>query len=337
MSNPVLVEITRGGEVESRHRGAVVVGDADGRVVFSLGETGMPVFPRSAVKAIQALPLVESGAADAFGFGLRELALAQASHGGEPAHVSVAAGMLQCCGLDESALECGAHPPLHEGSRNALRAAGESFTQLHNNCSGKHSGFLATARRLGLPTAGYVGATHPVQDLVRDALEDLTGVRHAPHRCGVDGCSIPTYAVPLRSLARAFARFGAGTGMGPERVAAARRIYAAGTTEPYYVAGTGRICTEVMQAMAGAVLMKTGAEGVFCAAIPDRGLGVALKCEDGSTAGAEAMVAAVLSRLFPERTEMLRKWTDAPVLTRRGVRVGEIRAVAEAFAPLGGS
>jgi L-asparaginase II len=334
MANPVLVEVTRGAQVESRHRGALVVTDADGRTVFSLGETDMLVFPRSAVKAIQALPLVESGAAVAFGFGERELALAQASHNGEPQHVAAAAGMLAKIGLDESALECGAHAPLYEPARAALREAGMEPCQLHNNCSGKHSGFLAVARKLGVETAGYINAHHPVQEAVREAMESVTGALHDHEHCGTDGCSIPTYAVPLISLARGFARFGTGAGLSAGRAKAARRIYEAGTREAFYVAGTGRICTEVMAGLDGALLMKTGAEGVFCAAVPGRGLGIALKCEDGATAGSQAIIAAVLARLFPDQTEMLRKWTNAPVLTRRGAQVGEVRAVAEAFAPL---
>ena len=334
MSNPVLVEVTRGDRVESRHRGAVVVSDAAGHRVFSLGEADMPVFPRSAIQAMQALVLVESGAADAFGFGPREIAVAQASHGGEPPHVETVTTMLACCGLDETALECGAHAPTNGAARNALREAGQPFTQLHNNCSGKHCGFLAAARHLGIATAGYVERRHPVQEMVRDVMESITGAPHGAENCGTDGCSIPTYAVPLASMARGFARFATGTGMGPERAAAARRLFAAATKNAFYVAGTGRICTEVMEALGGAVLIKTGAEGVFCGGVPERGLGIALKCEDGSTAGAQAMIAMVLGRLFPDHAEMLRKWTNAPVRTRRGISIGEVRAVAAAFAKL---
>jgi L-asparaginase II len=327
MANPVLVEATRGGRAESRHRGAFCVADADGAIVFAAGDVEAPVFPRSAVKAIQALPLVESGAADAFGFGGRELALAQASHGGEPAHVAVAAGMLAAIGLDEPALECGAHLPSHPDSARALVRAGQSANQLHNNCSGKHAGFLALSRHLGVEHRGYVEARHPVQEAVREALQELTGAPHRADQSGTDGCSIPTYAVPVSALARGFARFGTGARMSGERAAAARKLFEAAVGEPYFVAGTDRFDTELMHLLAGAALVKTGAEGVYCGALPGLGLGVALKCEDGATRASEAMMAALLARLMPEYAEPLRRWSDAPVFSRRGAVVGRVRAL----------
>ncbi len=334
MANPVLVEVTRGAVVESRHRGAVAVVDADGSIVFALGRIERPVFPRSAVKSIQALPLVESGAADAFGFGARELALAQASHGGEPGHVSGVAAMLAAIGLDEAALECGAHAPSHGPSAEALVRAGQEPRAIHNNCSGKHAGFLALARRLGVPHDGYVEPDHPVQRAVREALQDLTEAHHAAEMCGTDGCSVPTWAVPLKALAHGFARFGTGTGLSAERASAARSLYAAATSEPFHVAGTGRACTEIMSTLAGRALVKGGAEGVFCAAVPGLGLGIAVKCEDGASRASEAMIAAVLARLFPEEEAVLGARAAAPVLTRRGAKAGEVRAIAAAFAGL---
>jgi L-asparaginase II len=332
MNNPVLVEVTRGGRAESRHRGAVAIVDADGRAVLSLGAVGDAVFPRSAVKALQALPLVESGAADAFGFGEEELALAQASHGGEPAHVELAASMLARVGLGEADLECGAHKPMHPASAGAMIRRGEPANQLHNNCSGKHANFLALARHLNHPHGGYVEAGHPVQQAVRDVLEALTGASHGASACGIDGCSIPTYAVPLTALALGFARLATGQGLPPMRAAAAERLYRAAVRQPYFVAGTGRFDTDVMSLLDGKALLKTGAEGVYCAALPGAGLGVALKCEDGGTRAAEAMMAAVLARLLPEHETELRRWTHAPVETRRGVKIGEVGVAAGAFA-----
>ena len=210
MANPILVKVTRGERVESRHRGAVAIVDAHGKLVLGLGDIDEPVFPRSAVKAIQALPLVESGAADAFGFQARELALAQASHGGEPAQVDGVAKMLAAIGLDETALECGAHAPSHAPSANELMRRGKSPSPLHNNCSGKHAGFLAVARHQKLDPTGYVTARHPVQEQVREALLALIETPHDAEHRGTDGCSIPTYAAPCRNLARAFARFATG-------------------------------------------------------------------------------------------------------------------------------
>jgi L-asparaginase II len=242
--------------------------------------------------------------------------------------------MLSAIGLGEADLECGAHLPSHWPSAAALVRRGEEPCQLHNNCSGKHANFLALARHLGIGHRGYVGVRHDVQAAVREALEDLTGAVHDPVRCGIDGCSIPTYAVPLTALARGLARLGTGTGLSASRAAAVVRIYQAAVTEPYYVAGSGRFCTEAMQLLGGAALLKGGAEGVYCAAVPGRGLGVALKCEDGAPRGSEAMMAALLARLFPEHEEALRRWTRAPVLTRRHAQAGEASTIPEAFAGL---
>jgi L-asparaginase II len=334
MTDPVLVEAWRGGLVESRHRVAVVVAGADGKAVFALGDVERPVYPRSAIKPLQALALVETGAADAFGYGARELALAQASHGGEPGHVATAAAMLKAAGLMPSALACGAHPPSHAPSAAALAKAGQAPTALHNNCSGKHAGFLAVARRLDLPTEGYVAAGHPVQAFIRDVLSGTTGAPHRVEACGTDGCSIPTYPVPLTALARGFARFATGAGLPPDRAAAARRLYEAAVAEPWFLAGTGRFCSEAVQALGGVALVKTGAEGVFCGCIPSLGLGIALKCEDGAARAAECAMAAVLARLLPERAEALAAWADRPLANWNGIVVGRLRALGEALAGL---
>ncbi len=269
MTNPVLVEVTRGGRVESRHRGSVCVVDADGATVLEIGDVHQPVFPRSAVKSIQALPLVESGAADAYGFGDRELALACASHGGEPEHVATATRMLEKAGFDGSALECGAHWPSNQDAMIALAREGGSPAALHNNCSGKHSGFLCTCRHIGLKHEGYVKREHPYQQMIAEVMTEVTGAAHGADNSGVDGCSIPTYAVPLKNLAVGFARMATGTGLAPERAKAARRLFAACMAEPFYVSGTGRADLKLMQAGAGKIFAKTGAEGVYCAALPD--------------------------------------------------------------------
>jgi len=329
--NPVLVEVTRSGRVESRHRGAVAVVDAGGKTVFALGAVDEPVYPRSAVKAIQALPLVESGAADAFGFGNRELALAQASHNGEPRHVEGVVAMLAAIGLDETALECGVHWPSNVKAAADLARHGEKPNQLHNNCSGKHANFLALARHMNVDHHGYVAPGHPVQKAVGEALASLTGAPHGAENCGVDGCSIPTYAIPLSSLAMGFARLASGSQMSEARAKAARRIYDAAVAEPFYVDGTGSFCTDVMTILRGAALVKTGAEGVYCAALGGLGLGVALKVDDGGTRASESAMAAVLVRLLPEFSESLAAHVKVPIATRRGVPVGEVWPVEKAF------
>lgn len=332
MNNPVLVEALRGGVVESRHRGSVTVCDADGGIVMEIGDVARPVFPRSAVKAIQALPLLESGAADAYGFGDKEIALACASHSGEARHAALAQAMLKAAGADKAALECGAHWPIGQDATVALARGGGDPSALHNNCSGKHSGFVCTCIHEGVDPSGYVGRSHRSQQWVREAMEAVTGAAHGEDLCGTDGCSIPTYAVPLTSLALGFARMATGTGLSRERAAAAKRIFAACMAEPFYVAGTGRADTKMMEAGRGRVFTKTGAEGVFCAAIPELGLGIALKCDDGATRAAEVMVAAILARLVAKDAALSAVFAEmaAPKLTNwNGIEVGSLRAVGE--------
>ncbi len=330
MTNPILVEVTRGARVESRHRGAVAVLDADGDVVLSLGDVERPIFPRSAVKAIQALPLIESGAAERWGLTDAEIALACASHSGEPAHVAGATAMLAKAGRDETCLECGTQWPMGEAPSRALAAAGQRPTSLHNNCSGKHAGFVCLACGLGEEPRGYIGAEHPVQRAVRGALEDLTGAPHTPDRLGIDGCSIPSYAVPLSALARGFARFGAGLGMGAERARAAARIRKAVAAHPFMVAGTGRLDTRLMERLGERAFTKTGAEGVYCAALPELGLGIALKCDDGGTRAAEVAMATLVGRFLDlgDPDEAAVEALARPVLKNwNGIEVGRVRAV----------
>jgi len=328
MSDPVLVEVLRGDRVESRHRGAVVVCDAFGGVVLAVGDVEQPVFPRSAVKAIQALPLVESGAADAFGFGDEELALACASHRGEAAHADLAASMLSRAGLDATDLECGSHWPFNQDAMVSLARSGGTPSQLHNNCSGKHSGFLCTCRHLRMNHRGYVGFDHPMQGLIREAIQYVTGADHSRENSAIDGCSIPTHAVPLKSLALGFAKMAAGEGLSPARAKAARRLLYACMAEPFFMSGSDSLDMPLMQAAPGRIFVKSGAEGMFCAALPELGLGVALKCNDGAGRAGDAMIAAVLARLLNADVELSAKLTEManPVVpSRRGAPVGRIR------------
>ena len=326
--NPLTVEVTRGGIVESQHRGSAVIVDVQGHVQAAWGDIQRPIFPRSAIKALQALPLVETGAAEAFGFGPKELALACASHNGEAAHVETATGMLTAIGLDESALECGSHWPFREAEAHALAVQGRAPDQRHNNCSGKHAGMLALARHLGVDPKGYTDQRHPVQQRIMGVLEVMTGLDLSRAAVGPDGCSIPTWAIPLENLAYAFARFGTGEGMSDARADAARTLMTACFEQPFMVAGTDRFCTDFMTATAPRVFVKTGAEGVFCAAVPDYGLGVALKCDDGAGRASEVMLVNVLRTIgvlddVPDET--VRRFTEVDVTTRRGAVVGTIR------------
>ncbi|HXW23243.1 MAG TPA: asparaginase [Xanthobacteraceae bacterium] len=327
MANPVLVEVSRGPLVESRHRGAVCVVDADGATVLALGDGAQPVFPRSAVKALQALPLVETGAAERYALDDEELAIACGSHGGEPAHVAAVERMLARAGLDATALACGAHAPSDHPSADALVRSGSAPSALHNNCSGKHAGFLCVACHLGLDHRGYATPSHPVQRAVKAAIEQLAGVGLAEDRCGVDGCSIPTWAVPLTNLAQAFARFGTGHGLEPTRAWAAARLRAACARKPYFVAATGRFATVAMERLRERAFVKSGAEGVFCGALPERGLGIAIKCDDGAGRAAEAVMAALIIRLLPldaSEGAMLDQFARPILRNWNGIEVGRL-------------
>jgi L-asparaginase II len=332
--NPVLVNVLRGGAVESRHAGAFAVLDADGAVLAHAGDIDRPIYPRSAVKLLQALPLVASGAADRLGLTDAELALACASHGGEPQHVQTAAGMLAKAGHDPQALECGAHWPSHDVSARALAAGGAVPGPLHNNCSGKHAGFVCLACRLadGGDTRafarGYIRPEHPVMREVSAALQAATGFDLATSPCGTDGCSIPTHAIPLRRLALAFARVGTGIGLSADHARAARRLREAIAHEPFMVAGSGRFDTRVMQRLGERACVKVGAEGVYCAALPERGLGVAIKIDDGQGArAAEVAMAALIESLLPlseDDAAFMRSLSEPRLVNWNGIEVGAL-------------
>ncbi len=328
MTDPVLIEVTRGDQVESRHCGMLAISDAKGGLVAGIGDIARPVFPRSAIKALQVLPLVASGLAEKVGLGAPEIALACASHSGEPAHVTTAQGMLARVGRDEGCLECGTHWPIDQEAMRAMARRGETPHAGHNNCSGKHAGFVCLACAAGHDPAGYIGPDHPVQQQVRAALVRMTDAPHEPENRGIDGCSIPSYAVPLESLARAFARFGSGEGMPADYAQAARVIRNAVAQAPFMVAGTGRFDTRVMERFGDRVFMKTGAEGVYCATIPERGLGIALKCADGTTRASEATMACILAVLLArddEERAFLDGLAHAPLTNWNAITVGALR------------
>jgi L-asparaginase II len=332
MIDPIVVEVVRGGLVESRHRGAIAVVDAAGQKIFAAGDVAKSVFPRSAVKPLQALPLVESGAAEKFALSDEELALCCASHSGEPAHARGVERILAKAGFDASALACGTHWPASQSAAMALARAGATPSALHNNCSGKHAGFLCVARAMAVDPAGYWQPGHPVQQRVHAILEDLTEVALPPDCRAVDGCSVPTWVVPLENLALAFAKFGSGRGLAPARAAAAARLFEACVREPWYVAGSGRFCTEIMQLLGAQALVKTGAEGVMCAAVPALALGVAIKCDDGASRAAEALMAAMLARLLTlddQQRAALARFAQPKIRNWNDIETGELRIAGE--------
>lgn len=271
--------------MESSHLVHAVLADADGHVIRAWGDAGRPTHPRSAVKPLQALPLVESGAADAFGLGDTELALACASHNGEPGHIDAVEAWLERIGCRTDDLECGI-----QADRPPTPAA--------NNCSGKHAGFLTLARHLGIDPSGYIRADHPVQQLVTAALEAATDAPMPLTDAGIDGCGIPVHPAPLRAIAAAGARLGTPPDTWPvERREAARRLAAAMVAEPWLVAGNDRLCTHLLRDAAGEVVVKVGAEGVQLAALPHLGLGIALKAADGGRRASEVALGHVLAEV----------------------------------------
>jgi L-asparaginase II len=320
-----MVELWRGGRMESRHLGHAVVWHADGGLVESWGDPGAVIFPRSSCKMIQALPLMESGA----GAGLRgeQLALACASHQGAALHVNAVQRWLADLGLSESDLRCGAHEPSDRAERDRLICAHEAPCQCHNNCSGKHTGFLMMNRHIG-GDAEYVDPAHPLQRAILQATEEVTGESSPGY--GIDGCSAPNFATSVTGLARAMAAFaGADTGPGA-RARAMVALRDAMAAHPEYVAGEGRACTELMRAMGGRVAMKTGAEAVFVAMVPEKRIGIALKIADGTTRASEAAICALLVRLgvLDAAHPATRKRLDAVQTNWRGFETGVVKLAA---------
>lgn len=318
-----MVELWRGGLLESTHSGHAVICDDQGGIVESWGNPDAVVFPRSSCKMIQALPLLESGAAAAAGLTDRQVALSCASHEGAALHVGAVGEWLAALGMAEPDLRCGSHEPFDKAERNRLIAGHDGPCQLHNNCSGKHAGFLTLNRHLR-GGAEYVEIDHPVQKAVRAATEETTGETVAGW--GVDGCSAPNFATSLHGWARSMARFAAARDDGDSRQRAMHRLTRAMATYPEMVAGEGRACTELMRAMDGRVAIKTGAEGFFVAIVPDRKMGIALKITDGASRASEAAIAALLVRIgvLDASHPAARKRLNPVQKSWRGIVTGEI-------------
>jgi len=323
------VDTIRGDIVESRHQVSVAVTDAGGALVARAGDPNLVTFWRSAAKFFQAVPLLTDGAADALGITDEELGLACASHNGEPRHVAIAAGMLEKAGCGPDDLACGPHASLAERVAREMAERGESPTRLHNNCSGKHSGMLAQARFRGWPTGGYQDAAHPVQVRCLEEVARWTGAPARSIGLGVDGCGVTCFALPLRAMALAYARLGARRVGGPgseARAAAADRLLRSVTADPFLIAGQSRLCTELLRAGGGKVVAKVGAEGVYCAALPEQGLGVAVKVEDGDFRSSGPALLAVLDQLAPGVAPLDDEWRRPTILNTRGAAVGRLEA-----------
>ena len=314
-----LVRVIRGDRVESVHMGHAVICDGTGAVVEAWGEPSATIYPRSSCKMIQALPLLESGAGR--DLSTKQLALACASHQGQAEHTGAVSAWLSDMGLGEGDLRCGAHMPYSEVARNRLIRAEEPPCQLHNNCSGKHAGFLMLSRHLGAGPE-YVEPDHPVQLAVRRAFEEVTGMESPGY--GIDGCSAPNFATRLGGLGHAMGLFAAAREGGGARETAMARLARAMAAEPLMVAGDGRACTDLMRAMEGRVAVKTGAEAVFVAIVPELDRGIALKIVDGGTRAAEATIAALLVRLgvLSPEAPVARRLMHGPIVNCRGRETG---------------
>jgi len=341
-----LVEVKRGAITESRHRGHIAAVEPDGNVIASTGALETVTFLRSSAKPLQAMPLLVTGAADRFGFNDREVALACASHNGEPIHTEVVMSMLRKMGLGIEALRCGVHEPYGEEAARALRERGEPPNALHNNCSGKHAGMLAVALHLGASIENYESPENPVQKLIAETVSQFSGVPVTDMAVGIDGCAAPIFGITVKSMALAYARlvsppedFDKITQGACERIARVMNAY------PELIGGTSdRLDTEIMRAAPRRVISKVGADGVYTAGINPceewpKGLGLAFKIEDGDDKRARPPVAIESLRqlgvLRDESLEAVARYAFFPIHNRRGDLVGEIVAAFELKKPSG--
>jgi len=336
MDSAILAQVIRGDTVESIHRGHFMVLDGDGNTVAQAGDPETVTFYRSSCKFLQAIPLITSGAADAFGFDEEEIALACASHSGQKRHVEVAASMLAKIGLDETALHCGTHLPFYRPAANELIREGKNPSTLHNNCSGKHSGMLAVARKIGADIAKYEHLENPVQQQILGIIAKFTEIPLDEIAVGSDGCSVPNFAVPVRAMAKSFVNLvSRADSFGREISDAAHRIITASLNHPELIGGTGRLDTQIMQAAPGKLLSKVGADGVWLGGVlpSDRwpsGLGIAVKIEDGDdNRGRPVVVVEILRQLGVLVRNDLPEISPMPVKNRRGDVVGAVKPLVK--------
>lgn len=330
MNHGVLVDVLRGGHVESFHRGSFVIVDEKGHIIRQSGDVKKPIFPRSALKPIQTISLIESGAADQWQVTPQEVALGCSSHYGEDIHVAAVEKWLHRLHLDESDLKCGLHRPMSGSVARSLERKGQRYSQLHNACSGKHTAFLTQAVFYGNGIEDYYARTHTVQQRVEQIMTEMMSYdfKHTPH--GIDGCSIPALMVPLYNVALGMARMTSAQDVPPQRQKACKRIVEALQTYPQMLAGSGVFDTLVIETTKGGVLPKMGASGVQVAILPQHKVGIALKVDDGSNAAAELVMLALLHQGNYITTDEYEALTPVrPILTYRGLKVGEMRVAKD--------
>ena len=339
MSYELLVEVTRGATVESRHFGAAVVCDSKGNVLESWGDVDSLIFPRSALKPMLAIQLIESGASQKYALSDAELSLACSSHQGEQIHQNLVESWLSRLGLTEDDLACGAVLPEDTERAHQLLAAGQQGCRIHHNCSGKHTGFLTTSLHMNLPMDNYHLLSHPLQQSSLEILSDLADVDLKQYPIGIDGCGLPAPTMPLLQLGRATARFANPAELSKNRAQAIYRLHKAITNEPLYIAGHGTVVSELNEVTNGAVLAKTGAEGVVTAALPEQGLGIAVKIADGSSRARSVALLAILDHLgvlSDNEKYKLHAHISPTIMNSRGDAVGIIRPAASSFPGLDG-
>lgn len=333
---PILSTVTRSGRVESCHRGSLVVVER-GVIRLALGDIEQGVYARSAVKPLQALPLLELGVARSLAMTLPELSLTSASHNGTPAHVAIAEQILARGGFTAEDLLCGPHSPMDPVAGRALTAAGQEPRKIHNNCSGKHAGFLLLAQAMGVDKSGYLDPESASQLLVRQTVAEMAELDTDAIEVGMDGCGAPTLFLPLQSLARGFANLTNPRGPSAVRTEACQTLLQAISAHPDVLAGEGRICTALIRALPGAIYTKNGAEGIYAFGLPGRGIGAAIKIDDGRQRGYFPVVIGLLRALgvFPDGIpESLREFQAVPVRNTLKVPVGEVRCEPDLRAQL---
>jgi L-asparaginase II len=324
---PISVDIGRAGWVESRHDVHAVVCKPDGSIVRSWGDPEFATIPRSAIKPFQSIPLIETGTADDQAFPPELIALSSASHDGAEKHVTWLEGLMRQLGVADQALECGAHAPYNQAAADALIRAGKSPCRIHNNCSGQHLGFIATAMHQGEDYHGYTEPGHPVQRRTIGVIEEMTDCAIDRDNLAIDGCNAPTFALPLRGLATAAARLAMPDDLPKDRARTLNRIFSACVAYPELIAGEGRLDTLMMRAMAGGGLTKIGAEGVVIGALRHLGIGFAMKAADGAKRAGDAAAARLLLELgaiTPSNAAIAQSWAEPVVLSAAGTLVGRI-------------
>ncbi|MCQ4087046.1 asparaginase [Saccharibacillus sp. JS10] len=323
------VQVTRGEYIESNHSVHIAVVDANGNLLYELGDPHRLTYPRSSMKPFQTVPLIESGAADAYGYGDAEISLSCASHSGEPIHRHTVLDVLSRADLTEDDLQCGTHIPRDGASYRELIREGKELTPVFSNCSGKHSGMLLTAVHLHEDTQNYRELEHPHQQRILSVISDVCDIPVDEIGIGVDGCGVPVHRLPLWQVALGFARLAKPEGTVSElRADALNRIRRGMTTRPEMVAGKNRFDTDLMRVFEGNLVAKVGAEGVQCIGVADRGIGITVKVEDGNERATTVAAMEVLKQLgigTPQQFEELADYVYAPVLNARQEKIGEIK------------